>query len=139
MIEAVDMHWDGLSFLASLFAREAEPSRPPETLIRPRIEFLGEQIGAVEDEIKERFCAVFDQVPTVQAAYLARLSYGEPQGYSVALCVRSTTGCDDRLQERLGRVFAAMFKFDQCLDILFLQDDQERDLRKICRPFYEAA
>jgi hypothetical protein len=133
----VDMRWHGLSFLANLFAREAKPCRPPETFTPQRTEFIGEQTGPVEDEIKARFCEVFDEVLTVQSAYLARLEYDDQPGHSVSLCIRSTSGIDASLQKRLGEVFAAMFKSSEHLDILFLRADQEQQLKKVCRPFYE--
>lgn len=132
------MRWHGLSFLMNLFRREAKPSRPAETFTPGRIDFIGEQSGRVEDELKERFCELFDQVPNVRKAYLARLSYGAAPGYSVGLCIRSTNGTDETLRKRLGEVFAAIFKSSEYLDILFLSDDQEEQLCKVCPPFYEA-
>ena len=119
------------------FLRKFKPSKPPEHFTPPRIDFIGEQAGPVEDELKEKFCAVFSATPTVKSAYLARVSYGEPTGYSVSLCIRSTLGVDERLQHRLGEIFTSSFRKDQHLDTLFLREDQEARLKKVCKAFYE--
>jgi hypothetical protein len=80
-------------------------SRPPETIKPPRIEFIGEQAGPVEDDLKAKFRRVFAETPDVRSAYLARLAYGDPAGYSVGLCIRSRVGVNDSLQIRLGQIF----------------------------------
>jgi hypothetical protein len=114
-------------------------TKPPENFIAPKIVFVGEQSGPVEDTLKAKFSESFAQIPAVQSAYLARLSYDETQGYSVGLCIHSNAGIDQDLQEQLGKVFAKVFSSDQYLDILFIQADQELQLRKVCRAFYESA
>lgn len=121
-----------------IFSRHLKASRPSETIKPPRIEFVGEQAGPVEDDLKAKFCQVFAEMPDIRSAYLARLSYGEPAGYSVGLCIRSRIGIDHPLQKRLGQIFTDTFSGDQYLDILFIRDDQEEELKKVCRPFYEA-
>jgi hypothetical protein len=121
----------------SIFSRHKKLSRPPQTFKPARIEFIGEQSGTVEDELKGKFRELFAKTPTVLCAYLARLSYGDPAGYSVALCIRSTAGVDQPLQKRLAQLFTDMFRRDQYLDTLFIRDDQEQELKKVCRPFYE--
>jgi hypothetical protein len=121
----------------SWFKRKVKPSRPPEVIEPQRIEFIGEQAGRVEDDLKIRFRDVLTRTPAIQRAYLARLSYGEPTGYSVALCIRSSAGIDHALQKRVGEIFAEVFRADEHLDILFMREDQEADLEKVCRAFYE--
>jgi hypothetical protein len=115
---------------------KAKPSRPPEFITPLGITFIGEQSGPVEDDLKSRFREILSRTPTVQSAYLARLSIGDP-GYTVGLCIRSSVGKDDLLQNCLARVFAELFRAEEHLDILFMQDDQEAELRKVCRAFYE--
>jgi SseB protein C-terminal domain len=121
----------------SWFKRTAKPSRPPEVIEPQRIDFVGEQAGSVEDGLEIRFREVFAATPTVQSAYLARLSYGEASGHSVGLCIRSSVGIDQRLQKRLAQIFAEVFRADEHLDILFIREDQEAALRKVCKTFYE--
>jgi hypothetical protein len=121
-----------------IFSRHLKASRPAETIKPPRIEFIGEQAGPVEDDLKVKFRLVFAELPDILSAYLARLSYGEPASYSVGLCIRSGVGVDHPLQKRLGQIFTDTFSRDQHLDILFIRDDQEEELKRVCRPFYEA-
>jgi hypothetical protein len=102
-----------------------------------RIKFLGEQGGSVEDALKNGFREEFLNSPSVLSAYLARLTYDESPEYSVALCIRSTSGTDSVLQGRLVRVFTSIFRPDQSLDTLFIRADQELELQQVCKPFYE--
>jgi hypothetical protein len=109
----------------SWFKRTVEPSKPPEVIEPQRIDFIGEQAGPVEDDLKIRIRGVFTATPTVQRAYLARLAYGEPSGFSVGLCIRSAGGIDQQLQKQLAQVFAEVPCANEHLDILFLRGDQE--------------
>lgn len=143
------------------FSRKPKPSRRPETLTPLRINFIGEQTGSTEDDLKSRFRQLFASVRSVQSAYLARLSYGgppeystglfvsgligspsspsAPSGNSVGLCIRSTIGIDAGLQKRIGQIFAEVFRQAEWLDVVFIRDDQELELKKVCRPFFEAS
>ena len=123
----------------SIFSRHSKPSRPQEVIKPPRIDFVGEQAGPVEDDLKAKFRKILGKTSTVRSAYLARLSYGDTGGYSVALCIRSSAGIDHPLQKRLAQIFTDNFKRDQYLDILFIRDDQEQELKRVCRAFYESA
>ncbi len=120
----------------SWFKRKIKPSRKPEAFKPPQIEFFGEQVGPVEDDLKARFCAVFTRRTAVQSAYLARVSYGEPAGFSVALCLRSSAGIDHDLQKCIGEIFAETFRAEEHLDILFMREDQEVEIKKVCSAFY---
>ncbi|HUJ70626.1 MAG TPA: enhanced serine sensitivity protein SseB C-terminal domain-containing protein [Verrucomicrobiae bacterium] len=121
----------------SWFRSKIKPSRPAETIRPPQIEFVGEQAGPVEGNLKARFCPLFASTHTVESAYLARVSYGDNSHYSVALCIRSSIGVDPKLRERLAQIFAEVFRADQHLDILFMREDQEMQLQKVCKPFYQ--
>jgi hypothetical protein len=121
----------------SWFKSKIKPSRPAETIRPPRIEFVGEQAGPIEDGLKARFCHLFASIHTVESAYLARVSYGDDSHYSVALCIRSLIEVDQQFRERLAQIFAEVFRTDQHLDILSMRDDQEMQLQKVCRPFYQ--
>lgn len=39
--------------------------------------------------------------------------------------------------EKIGTVFASVFNSKEHLDIIFLNDQQEKDLLKVCQPFFE--
>ena len=114
-----------------------EPQTPHSFASDP-VDFVGQQVGPVEDELKAAFAEVLAVTPTVQAAYLARIYRGSSSKQSVALCIRSTIGVDDKLQERLNIIFRSRFRPDQHLDFIFLlQVEEEVRLREVCPPFYE--
>lgn len=112
-------------------------SRPAEQLRAPVIKFIGEQDGLPERDLKALFVELFREKPTVQGAYLARADYGDATGANVALCVKSSIGEDTALVSAVSAVFGEMFNTHEHLDILFIRDDQEQQLRAVCRPFYE--
>ena len=101
------------------------------------VDFVGHQAGPGEDALKSDFLQVFAATPTVQSAYLARVYCGEAANLSVALCIRSSIGVDDKTQDRLNAIFRSRFRQDQRLDFLFLLEEEEMRLREVCPPFYE--
>jgi hypothetical protein len=115
-----------------------KPFRPPETLWVPSLSFLGEQDGPPERELKAQFCQLLQNRACVQHAYLARVDYGNPGEYHVALCLRMTISDDAKLKKAIGEVFAQKFGRHEHLDVIFVREDQEDDLSKVCRPFYVA-
>ena len=46
---------------------------------------------------------------------------------------------DQLLLERVRAIFAEMFNSQEHLDVLFMRDDQEQQLRSVCGPFYESS
>ena len=113
-------------------------SRPSQELKPPIIKFVGEQDGSSERELKDRFVEQFRGNATVLRAYLARADYGDAAGPHVTLCVRSAVAKDKALVGRVADIFAALFGSHEHLDILLIRDDQEAELRRVCKPFYEA-
>lgn len=100
------------------------------------VQFLGEQDGLSEREIKDKLDNLFQANRSVTAAYLAKVFYdGEPAA-SVALCLRTNYGPDRGLVEKVGKIFASLFGRNEHMDIVFLSDDQECELSKVCSPFY---
>jgi len=108
--------------------------RPTEIHHEPRVDFLGEQDGGPERELKAALTDEFVASASVELAYLARVSYGDPNAYEVALCLHAPE--DPVLVERIGRVFAAQFGRAQHLDIMFLTSLDEARLLQVCAPFY---
>jgi hypothetical protein len=100
------------------------------------VDFVGQQAGYAEDALKAAFREVLLVTPTVQSAYLARVYRGNAPKQSVALCIRSLIGVDDKLEDRLTEIFRARFLPDQRLDFLFLLPEEEGRLREVCPPFY---
>ena len=101
------------------------------------VDFVGQQAGPAEDELITAFRQVLLASPTVQSAYLARIYRDKAPEVSVALCLRSSIGLDDKVQEQLTAIFRSRFRGDQHLDFLFLLEEEETTLREVCPPFYE--
>ena len=111
-------------------------AKPAELQRRERLRFLGEQDGPPERELKAIFAAAFRRTPAVRSAYLARVAYGEDAGGGVALCVRSDAPEDESLVGRVGAVFAERIDPGARLDVIFLTEEQEREVASVCPPFY---
>jgi hypothetical protein len=121
------------------------------TFVPHQVQFVGEQDGAPERELKERLGHSLRPMG-VRKAYLAVVSYEERKGpqnaagdeaapaLNVALCVALGDGAAERqdIVQRAGHDFAAIFGPTQHMDIIFLSDQQEAALNKVCRPFYIA-
>jgi SseB protein C-terminal domain len=114
-------------------------SNVAEVLIQPDIQFLGEQDGSPEQTIKARWLPIFSQNTSVQSAFLAIVSFDRAATYHPALCIRSSLGDDSALIEKLAAAFKEVFAGSQMLDIMFVTNEQEAQIRKVCRPFYEMA
>lgn len=109
---------------------------PHEIRRQPIIRFLGEQDGDPERHLKAALIETFGEYPKLERAYLARVAYGESEAFEVALCL---SGDEDRaLVETVGARFSEIFAGAEHLDILFLNQRQESELRRVCEPFYPA-
>lgn len=115
-----------------------EPNGKPrsESRVVGGIRFLGEQAGGPERELQEALVPVLE--PSVERAYLARIEYTDSGDRAVAICLR-TTGSQEQLVREIGAVFSPMFGDSQHLDIIFLDEAQERRLKEVCRPFFGGA
>jgi hypothetical protein len=100
------------------------------------VHFIGEQDGRPERELKGRVTEVLRSQSNVLRAYLARVTYGDRPPVMASLCLRTQSNPDAALLERLSGVFASIFRRDQHLDILFLDDVHEAKLASRCRAFY---
>ena len=103
----------------------------------PKIRFFGEQDGAPESELKNRLVGFFQRDQSVVKAYLAQVAYSEQSPMAVALCLRSQFGSDRGVAEKIGKLFASMFSGHEHLDIIFLDEQQESELAKVCSPFFD--
>lgn len=120
----------------ALLQRKIDP-RSIESFLPEPVDFVGQQAGPGEDELKADFFRILAAKPTVQSAYLARIYRGKPSKPAVALCLRSSIGVDYKLEEELAGIFRARFRHDQRLDFLFLLEEEEMRLREVCPSFYE--
>lgn len=100
------------------------------------IQFLVEQDGPPERLLKERLAAIFTFYPKLERAYLVQVQYSDEGG--VALCLRCTDGQKQEIAEEIGEAFGSIFGIHEHLDILFVSENQESALRRVCRPFYSA-
>ena len=113
---------------------EPAPKKFVESCV-PGVRFVGEQDGPPEQLLKGRLSELFRQDKTIIAAYLARADIGSGS-ISVVLGLRAIGRPDKRVIGRVGAIFASIFAWQEHLDILFLSETQEVQLRQICRPFF---
>jgi len=111
--------------------------RQPDKFHQSQVRFICEQDGAIEQEFKRRLTEVFQDRKTVTRAYLAAVDYGMPTTFTAALCLRAFPNPDTSLVKSIGIVFASIFSSTEHLDILFLDEEQEMHLKRVCRAFYE--
>ena len=104
-----------------------------------RVEFLGEQSGSAEDLLKRDLILEFATRPEIQRAYLAKVGFQPQNETSIALCVVSTRPGDGSLVMRVGEIFRRRFAREVAVDILFLTNEQEADIARVCSPFYKLA
>ena len=128
----------------SNFPRKAESrtrsAELAETLTPSNVEFFGEQSGPGDDQIKTRMRSIFERTPRViQRAYLARLRYGDPAVSSVVLCVRHIENIEQTLLKGFKHMFGEIRRSGDFYDWMIIGEEQERELRKVCKPFYETA
>jgi hypothetical protein len=106
-----------------------------EHRIKPN--YRGEQVGPFESRLKEKLAAAFVNHGIVRTAYLAHADLGDGSDHNVVLGLVAP-GCDrPNIVEQVERAFASLFHGSQHLDILFLDQGGEPDIRKVCRPFFE--
>lgn len=111
--------------------------RKPTERREPRVEFLGEQDGPPERELKDALRIELRQFPKVKRAYLARVGYAPDATPAVALCL-APSGTEDRtVVDRVLKVFASLFSANSYIDVLFPSAEQELDLQRVCAPFFE--
>jgi len=101
-----------------------------------KVNFLSEQDGTPERELKARLGRVFEANPGLWRAYLARIEYGDGGPQNVALCLIAASGLEKEIVEQVASVFRSLFKTEEDLDILFLRPEQEAELSLVCLPFY---
>jgi hypothetical protein len=118
---------------------EGTPSKPVENYVATTVHFVGEQDGPPERELKEHLATLLKLEKAVHRAYLARVRYNNRENYDVALCLRATNPDAKQINDRVGRVFAGIFRRDAYLDVLFLSEKQESELLDVCPAFYHEA
>ena len=112
-----------------------------ETWLRPRVRFVAEQLGEPEDELKSAIVQGWleqgDRQPL--RAYLAQVAYPRDRETSVALCIASHEDTNEQFVKIAADAFRQTFGRSEYLDIFFVDERQERRLRKTCCPFFSSA
>jgi hypothetical protein len=111
----------------------------PEKTTVGKLRFLGEQDGPAEQMLKSRLIELFGLAGEIERAYLVRTRLGNDNQDTVALCLRSGNPDRDKMASEVGSVFSRLFNTKEHLDILFIDDEQELQLRAVCRPFFVIA
>jgi hypothetical protein len=101
------------------------------------IQFLGEQSGEIEDELKSLWIPVLASNDAVRQAYLAMVSYDLGITYQPALCICYAQKEDSSLINALSKPFQQRFRNDVALDIIFLKPEQISQIWSVCEPFYD--
>ena len=115
--------------LRDLFRRSAPP--PP-----PRLRFIGEQDGENERRLKDELRSLLEGEPHIARAYLARVELQSTPTPSVALCLVTNHGDDLRLLGRIDEIFKRLAPGKVFLDVAFLTEVQEAEVRRVCEPFF---
>jgi hypothetical protein len=98
------------------------------------IRFLHEQDGAPELVLKDKLREVFRRNRALERAYLVMARLGEETGVVLGLATRF--GPEEKIVTTVQAAFASVFNSDEHLDIVFLTDEQETQLTKVCKPFF---
>jgi SseB protein C-terminal domain len=100
------------------------------------ITFLGEQDGPAERRLKEALAVLLGLGASVTRAYLARVVYNDKTS-GVMLGLLADDRDSEKLAGQIGKTVAALFKTNADLDIVFLSDERDAEIRKACPPFYD--
>lgn len=102
-----------------------------------KIYFIREQEGDIENKLKKELSIFLNAYNKPVRAYLVQIKYDEKiDNFYVGLCINIENEKDQYLINNIGKIFKSIFLYDQHIDILFLNHQQELSLRKICCPFF---
>lgn len=102
------------------------------------INFIAEQNGEVEQKFKEEVATLLRKFSQSTRAYLCRVSYSEradPEHINVALCILTESDMQDDVRIGVSSIFHEMFSYHEHLDIVFIDEVLEAEVRQVCRPF----
>lgn len=110
--------------------------REPTMINIGRPKFITEQCGPFEDQLKERLCSIFERDGNVARAYLLRVIYEGGFDQGVVLGLSADEKDMASIADRVGEIFASLFSSDECLDVVLLDEESERNAAAVCRAFY---
>jgi hypothetical protein len=111
------------------------------------ITFLDAPDGPAEARLKEALAVLLGLGATVTRAYLTRVHQdGEtsdgntverkPSGIALGLLTDRKTD-SEKLARQMSKTFAVLLNTSDELNVVFLSDDREAEIRKACPPFYD--
>ena len=116
------------------------PTREVQLLHRfttPEVTFLGEQDGPAERRLKEALSVLLGLGATVTRAYLARVRYDDKTSGVMLGLLTDDERNSEKEAGQMGRTFEALFNTKTHLEIMFLDDERDAEIRKACAPFYD--
>src|SRR5579883_1094788 len=101
------------------------------------VTFFSEQDGVPERMLKERLVRQLSHTDDIKRAYLVKAELdGRP---CVVLALRGGASRADRIAAFVGPVFMDLFRTDQRLYTLFVDEEQEAAIATVCTPFMQRA
>lgn len=101
-----------------------------------KIIFISEQDGDIERQFKRMLVDSFIYSKNYIRAYLVKVQYELDPTPHVALCIKTDTDLIEPIIDECTDIFSAIFSGDQHLDIIFISDAEEKEVRLLCCPFY---
>ncbi|GEM_PF-1124300 len=101
------------------------------------ISFIKEQDGTIEMKFKQAVCLMLVGCIAPVRAYLAQVRYDSlNKDLHIAICIKTLSSKNEELLIKLKNIFMSMFVKTEHLDIIFINDEQEKMIRKVCCPFF---
>ena len=104
--------------------------------IKNKLNFVCEQDGVSEKEFKNALIPILIKHDKPVRAYLVQTRYVDNIEFNVALCFMTEGKEDAYLLNESIKIFKVMFGTKEHIDIIFLNQEQEQNIRKISCPFY---
>lgn len=99
--------------------------------------FLPLYDGETELLLKEKLRFAFRFEKRIELAYLVYAQHSNTRETTIILGIKAPE--EQAIIEKTAVVFASIFDAKQHLDILFISDEQERQIQAIAFPFYKRA
>lgn len=99
------------------------------------VDFIGEQDGVPERDLKAQLSVCFSRRKLECRAYLVQVNYPAERQTRVALCLIGISD-DTELGFEIGAIFAKMFSNNDFLDTIYITPDQEILVGQVAKPFY---
>jgi hypothetical protein len=126
----------GISLTEVLSVQMSRAGQPWRAFRTDRVQFIAEQDGAPERDLKKSFVTLFEHHASIQKAYLVRVTYDEAPETVVALCVLATAPKEMELMDTIRKAFVQLFRRGEHLDMMFVPASDVPRLERVCSPFY---